>query len=71
MAATPQAGKMFWDDAKAPKQALPEIQPRSETTRTCCGRTIEPQLAEIRDKSGENRYYTTVWLCPVCRKVRR
>ena len=33
--------------------------------RICCGRAIEPQLAETRQSSGTT-LFISVWRCPSC-----
>jgi hypothetical protein len=48
--------------------SMPELNLDVRTTRVCCGKTIEPRLAEIRDDSG-SLLFVTVWHCPSCRKV--
>jgi len=39
------------------------VDPRA--IRVCCGRAIEPRLAEIRDHSGPT-VFVSVWRCPYC-----
>jgi len=36
--------------------------------RVCCGRPIEPRLAEIRNVSG-SALFVSVWRCPTCGRV--
>jgi hypothetical protein len=36
--------------------------------RVCCGTSITPRLAEIR-QSGEQTLFVTVWQCPKCKRV--
>ena len=48
--------------AKAESGASPNL------NRTCCGQTIEPHLAEARDRSG-NVFFATVWYCTRCGRV--
>jgi hypothetical protein len=37
-------------------------------TPACCGRPMEPELAEARDGSG-GKVFVTVWRCPRCRRA--
>lgn len=43
----------------------------AEMLRVCCRSILEPRLAEVRDKSGQQLYFLTVWCCPECGRVRR
>jgi hypothetical protein len=55
--------------ARVPTKDLEDkilLDPR--VARVCCGRTIEPYLAEIRDYSGPS-LFVSVWRCPHCGRV--
>ena len=39
-----------------------------DLTRICCGSTIEPQLARLRERLGET-LFVTVWRCPRCGRL--
>ncbi len=39
------------------------VDPRA--VRLCCGRDVQPRLAEIRDSDGAS-LFVSVWWCPRC-----
>ncbi len=38
--------------------------------RVCCGSSVAPRLAEIR-QPGEPTLFVTVWPCPKCNRITR
>jgi hypothetical protein len=47
-------------------EPLAELDPRA--LRVCCGSSVAPRLAEIR-QPGEPTLFVTVWRCPKCHRV--
>ncbi len=47
---------------------LDKIHLDPRVTQVCCGHTIEPYLAEIREYSGPS-LFVSVWRCPHCGRV--
>jgi len=45
-----------------------DLDPRA--LRVCCGSSIAPRLAGIR-QPGEPTLFVTVWQCPKCRRITR
>lgn len=43
-----------------------DLDPRA--LRVCCGNSVAPRLAELR-QPGEQTLFVTVWQCPKCKRV--
>ena len=66
-------GKSFQENLFGGSQAMreqkkQESKGRVDLTRTCCGRLVEPRLAEARDRSGQT-FFAAVWRCPATVKL--
>ena len=55
-------------EPRVTNKSLAEKRADAGTTRVCCGRAIEPRLAQARDSSG-SRLFVTVWHCPQCGRL--
>jgi hypothetical protein len=46
----------------------PQAKPDPRTLKVCCGNSIAPRMAELRQPGGQT-IFVTVWQCPVCKRV--
>jgi hypothetical protein len=55
-----------------PAETNPGAEPQANldprALRVCCGSSVAPRLAEIR-QPGEQTLFVTVWQCPTCKRV--